>query len=224
MNFLSHFYHEHPVTDAYFAAGVILPDILSNFSHRSGIVVKLHPQKLKIATEPELISLSYGIKKHHIVDGYFHESAYFADGTAAISERLLADNFTCFPKRLYAISHVLLELLLDRKILIENIGICDTMYQLLDSVENIAIVDFVDHNTANNQSVGIAKHFKTFIEHKFVYDYLEDARLVGIMSGINSRLGNPPMTVNDKHNFKNAIHDLEKTILSQKFPKFPLDS
>jgi hypothetical protein len=224
LNFLSHFYHEHPVTDAYFAAGVILPDILSNYSYRSGVVVKLHPHKLKVATAPELISISEGIKKHHIVDGYFHESAFFADGTAAISERLLADNFTCFQKRLYAISHVLLELLLDRKILMENIGICDTMYQVLDSVENSAISALVEYNTANNQSAGVAKHFKTFIDHKFVYDYLEDARLVGIMSGINTRLGNTPMTTTDKHNFKNAIHDLEKTILSQKFPKFPLDS
>jgi hypothetical protein len=36
MNFISHYYHELPVADDYFIAGVVLPDILSNFSKRHG--------------------------------------------------------------------------------------------------------------------------------------------------------------------------------------------
>ena len=224
MNFLSHFYHEYPIADAYFAAGVILPDILSNYSLRSGVVVKLHPQKMKLTDQQQLNALTAGVRRHHLVDGYFHESLFFATNTAAITERLLAENFSCFNKRLYAISHVLLELLLDRKILTENRDYCDEMYAMLESVEHSAISALVALNTTNGQASGVGQHFKVFTEHKFVYDYIEDARLIGIMNGINTRLGNPAMTATDKHQFKNAIHDLEKTILNQKFPKFPTDS
>jgi hypothetical protein len=224
LNFLSHFYHEHPVSDPYFAAGIILPDILSNYSHRAGIVVKLHPQKLKFADQSQLNALTAGVIQHHRVDGFFHESTFFEENTAAITARLLLDDFSCFNKRLYAISHVLLELLLDRKILIENRDYCDEMYAMLESVEPVAISALVALNTENGQASGVGNHFKVFTEHKFVYDYMEDARLVGIMNGINTRLGNPAMSTTDKHHFKNAIHDLEKTILSQKFPKFPTDS
>ncbi|MEI2673602.1 MAG: hypothetical protein V9F05_06105 [Chitinophagaceae bacterium] len=224
MNFLSHFYHELPVSDPNFAAGLILPDILSNYSYRTGEVVKLHPQKLVYTDNPELNSMTEGVKRHYFVDGHFHELTFFEQNTTAISALIKATGFSCFDKRLYAISHVLLEVVLDRTLLTSRPEVCKQLYDLIEIVDTSQISRLVANNTQAMDPDGIGNHFKVFRERKFLYDYAYDERLTGIINGINIRLGNPPMNETDQNRFKIVIHDIEKTILSQKFPKFPTNS
>ncbi|MFN3940205.1 MAG: hypothetical protein ACK4IY_06435, partial [Chitinophagales bacterium] len=69
MNFLSHYYHELPTNDAYFVAGVILPDILSNFSKRFGVKVRIHPGKIQTTEESPISQLGKGVQQHYFVDG-----------------------------------------------------------------------------------------------------------------------------------------------------------
>jgi hypothetical protein len=224
VNFLSHFYHDYPIGDPNFAAGVILPDILSNYSSRTGMVVKLHPNKLVYTDIPDLKAISEGVKRHYFVDAYFHESDFFHQNTAAITQRIKNDDFSCFDKRLYAISHVLLEVVLDRTLLNSKPEVCDSMYSIIEQVDIQAISRLMLLNSSAGEPDGIAHHFKVFRDRKFLYDYAIDERLTGIINGINIRLGNPPMTEIEQNRFKIVIHDIEKTIFSQKFPKFPTDS
>lgn len=224
MNFLSHFYHDFPISDPYFAAGVILPDILSNYTYRTGEVVKLHPQKLVYTDIPELAALTNGVKQHYFVDGHFHESAFFEENTALITERIKQGEFDCFNKRLYAISHVMLEIVLDRVLLSQYPDICENLYDMINRVETQYVSRLVEINTAASDPNSIGTHFRVFRERRFLFDYAYDERFTGIINGINIRLGNPPMTENEQNRFKNVIHDIEKTIHSQKFPKFRTDS
>lgn len=223
MNFLSHYYHDYPINSVYFAAGVILPDILSNYSYRTGEVVKLHPNKLITQHRPELLQLTNGVKRHYEMDAYFHESAFFSENTAWISECIKAANCDCFNKRLYATSHVMLELMLDRALLLQFPEICDALYAQINEVDIETVSHLIAANTTASNPDGVGTHFKVFRERQFLYDYAIDERLTGILNSINIRLGNPPMNETDKNRFKNIIHDIEKTILSQKFPKFPID-
>ena len=208
MNFLSHYYHESPSNDPYFVAGVILPDILSNYSHRSGEVVKLFVHKLQDPDSPEQESLQRGVKRHYEIDGYFHESRFFEENTSAISSLIKTRDFSCFEKRLYAVSHVMLEIMLDRKILIEDRAACENMYSMLEKVN----------------SEEVREHFDRFRSLKFIYDYTFDLRLVELMNGLNKRLGNKAFSENDRELFKLTIHDIENTLFPQNFPKFPTDS
>ena len=224
MNFLSHFYHEVPCSDPYFVAGVILPDILSNYSHRSGEVVKLFVHKLQIPDSPEQESLQKGVKRHYEIDGYFHESLFFEENTKAISSLIKTRDFGCFEKRLYAVSHVMLEIMLDRKILTEDRAACENMYDMLEKVNSEEITRLIKLNTEATKPEEVTEHFERFRSLKFIYDYTFGLRLVELMSGLNKRLGNQAFSENDRELFKLTIHDIENTLFNQKFPKFPTDS
>lgn len=224
MNFLSHFYHELPCNDPYFAAGVILPDILSNHSYRTGEVIKLFPEKIEDSDLVEISSLIKGVKKHYQVDAYFHESEYFKKNTDSITAVLKKNNINSFEKRLYAISHVLLEIMLDRKILIEDRGCCDLLYSLLEEVDTDYIATLMKTNTKASDPASVAKHFAGFRAARFLYEYTSDERLADLINNLSHRLGNKHFSPTDRDQFKFAIYDIENAILKQKFPKFPVDS
>ena len=223
MNFLSHFYHELPCSDPYFAAGVVLPDILSNYSHRTGEVVKLHENKFVEPDSEAQTSLLKGVKRHYTIDGYFHESEFFARNTEAISHHFKKRDYACFEKRLYAVSHVMLEIMLDRKILMEERSACVKMYTLLDWVDKKEVSKLVALNSPASEPDAVAEHFDGFRVRKFVYDYAEEDRLTELMNSINKRLGNKAFSMQDRELFKLTIHDIENTLFPQKFPKFPTD-
>ena len=201
-----------------------MPDILSNYSARAGEIVKLFPAKIDDSGPEAIRSLSDGVKKHYIVDGYFHESGYFKTNTSMISDHFRSLPYSTFKKRLYAISHVFLEIMLDRAILVEQKPVCDYLYQLLDNVDMKMIERLIGKNTNAKNPVSVAGHFERFRGLKFIYDYLDDVRFASMIENLAIRMGNPSMSSADKTLFRTTIYDIQKAIISQKFPKFPSDT
>ena len=224
MNFLSHFYNEQPCSDPYVTVGIILPDILSNYSFRTGDLAKVHPRKLEQTDDPLLLRLATGIQKHYALDEAFHGSAFFRENTHFISEVLNNYAFACFPKRKYAFAHVLLEIMLDRKVLHEEIDCCDRLYALIGEIDSGKLEIFLRNNSKVHNTGAVVEHFNRFRAHRFLYDYADDVRLTGLVDIINRRLGNPAFNDIDRLQFKPVIHDIEIALFSQKFPKFPSDS
>jgi hypothetical protein len=220
MNFLSHFYHELPTNDPYLVAGVIMPDILSNYTKRYGERVRLHPAKLKESEQPELASLYKGVQQHYFVDKHFHDSAYFDESTDWIERRALELDFKCFDRRLFAFSHIFLELMMDRVILLSEPKVCDAMYQLLEQAEIGVVSDFFKWQNVTSSPDKVSEHLHTFVQRKFVYHYADDQRLIMILDSMNTGFGNPPCNENDKTHLTTLIHDTEATLLLKKFPTF----
>ncbi len=223
MNFLSHFYHEAPCTDPYFAAGLLLPDILSNYSFRHGEVVKLHANKLVDSDDENLLAMRRGVMRHYEVDGFFHESGFFDSNVRSIKELIRSKKFSCFQKRLYAFAHVLLEIMLDRMLLAKDRRICDAFYSLMDGVDPKKLTAFMTANTTASKPAGITEHFQQFRQLKFIYDYADDGRLLELLSRLNSRLGNHLFNPEDKKLLQPILHEIDKSLLDQKFPKFRTD-
>jgi hypothetical protein len=224
MNFLSHYYHEFPCGDPHFVGGLILPDILSNYSYRAGRVVKLHPWRLSTPATPVQEGLTAGVKRHYAVDEAFHDSAYFARQTHFIEEYIKSRPFTCFPRRIYAIAHVMLEIILDRSLMSRQPELTDGFYDQISAVSIKEISALMQNNAHPLDANGVGAHFEEFRRARFLYDYVDDHRLTGLLGRINSRLGNPPMTADDRKNLTTAIYDIEKALLGEKFPTFRTDS
>lgn len=187
-------------------------------------MVKLFVHKLQIPDSKEQESLQKGVKRHYEIDGYFHASQFFEENTKTISSLIKTRDYSCFDKRLYAVSHVMLEIMLDRKILIEDRASCEKMYTLLDMVDSNEITKLIELNSEASKPADVREHFNRFRSLKFIYDYTFDERLVQLMSDLNKRLGNQPFDQKDRELFKLTIHDIENTLFLQKFPKFPTDS
>ncbi len=221
MNYLSHFYHESPITDPYFACGIILPDLLSDYSKRSGEKIKLHPAKLIEAEDPEMQNLTRGVKQHYNVDKFFHDSKYFIDSTSLINNIIRARPFSCFPKRLFAFSHVFLEIMMDRALLLMDKTICDDLYSMLNRVSEEKFMNYMEMNSVKTPMQPILDHFNLFKKVKFIYNYVNDERLVGLMNRINTGLQNPSFSRSEKMLLTDVIYDTIQFINSEKFPKFP---
>jgi hypothetical protein len=224
MNFLSHYYHEAPVSDPYFVAGVIMPDLLSNYSKRYGRKIRLNPAKLIDANSNAAASLSAGIRQHYFVDGFFHDSPYFEEMTGLIEVKIKALDFQCFDRRLFAFSHVFLELMMDRALLVQDIQICHDMYNLLADVHLQELETFFMDQQIQEDASAIAAHLQVFTDKRFIYHYADDTRLLMILDALNSSFGNPAFTAVDKTQLTHIIHDLETTLTNENFPKFPADS
>lgn len=224
MNFLSHYYHELPCGDPHFVGGLILPDILSNYSFRAGRVVKLHPWRLKNPENPVQEALSAGVRRHYAVDAAFHDSEYFTRQTHFIEDYIRSRSFDCFPRRIYAIAHVMLEIILDRSLMTKEPGLTDGFYDRLEGVTRHDISMLMARNDHPVDAARVGAHFDEFRRAKFLYDYVDDNRLTALLGRINGRLGNPPMTPADRKNLTTAIYDIEKALLGEKFPTFRTDS
>lgn len=223
MNFISHYYHELPVADDYFIAGVVLPDILSNFSKRHGSKVRLNPASFVATDDPAIQAIGEGVRQHYYVDAFFHDSEYF-DAMTDMIEAVIHDYpFECFQRRLFAFSHVFLELLMDRVIMQRDITICDNMYRHLEGVDERKIEHFFSAQTATEVPESIASHFSVFVQRRFLYHYLDDARFTGILDAINTSFGNPAFSKQDKMHFVQVIARCSYEISKEKFPSFRTD-
>ena len=223
MNFLSHYYHELPSDDPYYICGVVFPDILSNFSKRHGQKIRLHPDKILTTQDIKSESLKRGVQQHYFVDGFFHDSDYFNEYTGAVDELINKLGFSAIHRRQFAFSHVFLEIMMDRCLLVQDITIADSLYAALDKVD-LGILDrFLSTNTKLENTQPLTEHFDHFRTLKFIYHYADSNRFTGIMNSINQSLGNPPFTNEDNQQMRILINDMEQILLKATFPNFVND-
>lgn len=220
MNFLSHYFHELPCDDPYFICGVILPDILSNFSKRIGHKIRVSPNKILTVDNNEIMSIGKGVQQHYFVDRFFHESDYFKINTAIIDEKIHELNFDAIERRQFAFSHVFLEMMMDRCLLIQDNSIADSMYAQLDKVNLKMLQEFLNTNSNYLEHAATINHFDQFRKLKFIYHYADIARFSGIMDSLNQSIDNPPFNFNDKEQMKILIHQMESVLLIATFPNF----
>lgn len=223
MNFLSHFYHELPTNDPYYVAGVIFPDILSNFSKRIGTKVRLHPGKIIETDDLFANQLGLGVQQHYFVDSFFHDSDYFNELTDIIDEHIHALKFDNIQRRQFAFSHVFLELIMDRSLLKQDVDYAGLLYELIHEIDLEYLERFLSTNTRYHLPEAIAHHFDRFRQQRFIYHYAETQRFTAIMDSVNQGLGNPPFTIKDKHRMEVLINDIEKIVLGKSFPIFVND-
>lgn len=220
MNFLSHYFHELPCDNSYFICGVILPDILSNFSKRIGHKIRVNPNKILTVENDEIMSIGKGIKQHYFVDKFFHESDYFKTNTAIIDEKIQQLDFDAIERRRFAFSHVLLEMMMDRCLLIQDNSIADSLYRQLDKINPEVLQEFLNTNSNYPHHEATIHHFDQFRNLKFIYHYADIPRFTGIMDSLNQSIGNPPFNNKDKDQLKILIHQMESVLLIATFPNF----
>ncbi len=221
MNFLSHYYHEYPNNDPYYICGCILPDILSNYSKQYQERLKLHPAKLISSSNKQISNITKGVQQHYFVDAYFHDSEFFNENTNYINELIRNQNLDCFTRRLYAFGHVFLEIMLDRIILLQKNEVGQQFYDLLNKVDLNILRTFITNNNTDNTQPKVAEHFDEFRKYQFIYNYIDNQRLIPILNRINQGLGNSEITAFHIQQLNKIISDTEQTLFQQKFPKFP---
>ena len=189
MNYFTH--GRRYLDDPYFVAGTAVPDWLSVVNRRMRARSKL-AAPFADDSDSRVASIAKGIMQHHHDDNWFHQTRAFAElslyFTKAVRDRLPNDDGF----RPSFLGHILVELLLDATLIEDDPARLDRYYAALDSLDPYLINRTV--NRMATQETGMLAFFiPRFLEERFLYDYVEDAKLLFRLNNVMRRVRMPAL-------------------------------
>lgn len=184
MNYLA---HALPfLDDPYFVAGVAVPDWLNVVDRKCRARAKF-AIPFTSHEDPRRASLAKGIVQHHHDDGWFHQTDAFGrlqlEFTKRFRETLPGD----ISMRPGFLGHILVELLLDAVLMERNVAVLDRYYDALDRLDAELVGEWVSAMTTI-PATGLPYLIGRFREIRFLYDYLDDAKLLSRINGVLQRV------------------------------------
>jgi hypothetical protein len=187
MNYFAH--GRRFLEDPYLVAGTAVPDWLSVVNRKSRARSKLATPFVE-DERAAIASVARGIVQHHVDDDWFHQTRAFAElswfFTKEVRDRLPKDDGF----RPSFLGHILVELLLDATLIEDEPRQLDAYYEVMDSLDANAINDAV--NLMVTQQTGMLAFFiPRFSAERFLYDYLDDEKLLFRLNNVMRRVRLP---------------------------------
>ena len=161
--------------DPYFVAGLAVPDWLSVVDRKVRVRRKL-AAPLASSADPRRASIARGVIQHIDDDAWFHTTPAFGDLNLKFTVMVrdaLADNEGFRPSFL---GHILVELLLDAELIAARPERLERYYDALRALDPDTVAESVTA-MATGDAGGLAVLIPRFIEERFLWDYLDDAKL-----------------------------------------------
>lgn len=189
---MNYFAHGRAYVDQpYFLAGTAVPDWL-NVANRKAKARAKTAEQFSDDSDPVVAGIAAGIMQHHHDDSWFHGTRAFVELSMefaiAIRERLNHERGF----RAGFLGHVFVELLLDACLIEEDPSLLDAYYasvRLLDARRVSQIVNCMTTQPAPLLEPLIPR----FQQERFLYDYLEDDRLLCRMNQVMRRVKLAPL-------------------------------
>lgn len=189
---MNYFAHGRRFThDPYFLAGTAVPDWL-NVVDRRMKVRSVAAEPFTRHDDPRVASLAAGVIQHHADDRWFHQTRAFAELNLQFTLQIrdvLADDGGFRPSFL---GHILVELLLDATLFAESIAELDAYYAAFDRLD-VEFAAAAIGGMATRQSPLLAEFIRRFCGERFLYDYLDDAKLLRRLNLVMRRVNLPSL-------------------------------
>lgn len=189
MNYLAHGWRL--VHEPFLLAGIAAPDWVRLIDKK----MRLRSKTARLFTAVEdhpLACFAQGVVRHHEEDDWFHQSRAFVELNLQFAHE--------FGRRLPAdegfrpgfLGHIVVELLLDA-VLIENEPACvDRYYAALAQVDP-AEAQRCANALATQPTELLERLLPRFLAERFLYDYLDDGKLLTRLNQVLRRVGLPPL-------------------------------
>lgn len=189
MNYLAHGWRF--TANPYFLAGTAAPDWLSVINRKVRLRSRTAAEHVD-AADPMLASIARGIVQHHVDDGWFHATPAFNELSLAfaveVRDALPGDEGF----RPSFLGHILVELLLDRVLTEDQPRRLDAYYAALAALDPAA-TELAISRLATQPVDRIAQLIPRFLEERFLYDYLDDAKLLTRLNHVMRRVNLPQL-------------------------------
>ncbi len=207
MNFLAHYYSAVPASPP-FIVGTILPDLVRMYDRRNRL------QPLSSLQEHDLKEINQGILWHIKVDKWFHHTSFFKKNVSFIKAQLRAASLHFYPRFLYFVAHILLELLIDRGLVKHHPEETQRFYTQLQQVDKEQLFMYLNkHNDVYNKR-GFGHYWQQFIDKQYIFDYLDNESFVYALNKVIERVGNKGFKSEDYPRLFDCIEYIEKEKLS----------
>ena len=189
MNYLAHGWRF--ACEPYILAGTAVPDWLNVIDRR----MKVRSKTAALFVEhdhPVTRSIARGIVQHHRDDAWFHDTPVFTHLSSDFSRRLREVLPGDEGFRPWFVGHVLVELLLDAALIEEDPRRLDDYYAALASLdpnETQSAVNAIATKTTDR----LVALLPRFLAERFLYDYLDDGKLLARLNGVMRRVGLPQL-------------------------------
>jgi hypothetical protein len=206
MNLLSHYFFDNIQGNHYYNFGLILPDLLGIYNRKWKYSAKSIPENDQHYTQ-----INSGAIRHLQTDHEFHNSEWFENKRQEVKSLLYRQNLNFSPFRPFFISHILVELMLDRVILKKNIETADNFYADMDLINDNVIFNLL--NKSNFVPAGeFVSFFNRFRQHRYVYAYADNEKFIFSLNRIFSRVNNPIFEGEFKEILNHLIFETELLI------------
>lgn len=189
MNYFAHGYRF--VHDPFFLAGTAVPDWLSVVNRRVRARQRL-AEPWTVHADPQIRGLAAGILQHHRDDAWFHVTRAFAELsltlTAGVREELAGDPGF----RPSFLGHILVEIFLDAALIEEDAARLQHYYESLESLDPVGLSETIQLMTTGPVA-GLAVLIPRFCRERFLYDYLDDAKLLTRLNRVMGRVKLPSL-------------------------------
>lgn len=189
---MNYFAHGRAFTgEPYFLAGTATPDWLSVIDRKMRARSKLAEPFIH-DRDPRIAQLARGIQRHHADDAWFHQTAAFSELSLAFTVQirdLLPPDDGFRPSFL---GHILVELLLDATLVEDDPPRLDAYYAALASLD-AEVVQAGVNAMATKTTDRLTLLLPRFLRERFLYDYLQDAKLLTRLGHVMQRIGLPPL-------------------------------
>jgi hypothetical protein len=189
MNYLAHGWRF--TDDPYFLAGTAAPDWLSVINRKVRLRSRTAAQFITDA-DATLAAFARGVVQHHTDDAWFHATPAFNSLSLAFSVEIrdvLPGDEGFRPSFL---GHILVELLLDRVLTEEEPERLDAYYAALAAVDAEVLQSAVNR-LATQPTDKITALIPRFLTERFLYDYLDDAKLLTRLNHVMRRVTLPQL-------------------------------
>ena len=207
MNYFAH--GREFIDDPYLLAGTAVPDWLNVVDRR----VRVRSQRAATALDSadrQLRQIARGIVRHHADDAWFHVTPAFAELSYSFSARIreIAEPGDDGP-RAWFLGHILVELLLDASLIRNQPERLDAYYRALDAVDPAAVAAAVNA-LAPRPAERMGEVVAAFREVRFLYDYLDDAKLCFRLNQVMRRVGLPELPARFAELLPAARNDVDR--------------
>jgi len=190
MNYFAHAYTLLD-RDRYFVAGTAMPDWLTVVDRRVRVRLR-HVEPALADADPLVANLAAGIRQHLRDDARFHETPVFADTMYRLTIQFrdaLGGEAGFRPSFL---GHLLTEVLLDAELAVRWPQRLAQYYVLLESVDP-ALLEQMVNRLAPRPAERLGWFVSRFCQERILYDYADDAKLMGRLNQVMHRVGCAPL-------------------------------
>ncbi|MBN1908753.1 MAG: hypothetical protein JW818_03355 [Pirellulales bacterium] len=189
---MNYFAHALPFLDRpLVAVATGVPDMLAVVDRRVRIRSR-HVQPHLHDPNPTTADVARGLLQHLQDDVVFHRGSVFAELAAGLTLRVrdvLDDADGLRPRFL---GHLLVEILLDAALVQQHPDRLEEYYRVLETVDAAAVQQAVNQ-MAPRATDRLAPMIAGVCRERFLWDYLDDARLFGRLNQIMRRVGLEPL-------------------------------
>jgi len=211
MNYFAHFFFDSLTDNHYYNAGLVLPDFAraAEGSKRINTKLEYHPEE-----EKELLQLNLGSHAHYERDKHFHTSEFFRNTEAFLAEEFARQNFPKEGQRLWFVTHILLELLMDRVLIQHYPEKLKAFYHSLATADLDTVLLFLSRSGKNGEG-NFAKFWKHFIEVQYLQYYTDDERFLFSLNRTIMRGRQPELTGEQETTLLEIIYSAEPFFKSE---------